>query len=108
MITGAVKWLTERAHAIITTGGTGITPTDTTIEALERIADKRLPGFGELFRRHSEKEIGAHAALTRAEMYVVNQTPVACLPGSPHAAELGAELLLELLPHAVAHAQGKA
>ncbi len=108
VIVGMVKWFVDRVHAIVIVGGTGITPTDTTIEALKRIADKQVPGFGELFRRRSEKEIGVHAALTRATMYIVDKTPVACLPGSPHAAELGAEILVELLPHAVVHSRGDA
>ncbi|WP_456481378.1 MogA/MoaB family molybdenum cofactor biosynthesis protein [Methanopyrus sp.] len=106
MIVGAVRWLVDRVHAVVTTGGTGVTPTDVTVEALERIADKRLPGFGEAFRRRSEEEVGLHAVLTRAEMYVVDGTPVTCLPGSPNAVKLGAEMLLEVLPHVVAHARG--
>ncbi|WP_457614972.1 MogA/MoaB family molybdenum cofactor biosynthesis protein [Methanopyrus sp.] len=108
MVIGAVKWAVDRVDAVVTTGGTGLTPTDVTIEAIGEIAEKRVPGFGELFRRRSEEEVGTHSILSRSEMFVVNGTPVACLPGSPNAVKLGAELLIEVLPHVVVHAHGDA
>ncbi|AAM01768.1 MogA/MoaB family molybdenum cofactor biosynthesis protein [Methanopyrus kandleri] len=106
MVAGAVKWTANRVDAVVTTGGTGLTPTDVTIEAVGEIAEKQVPGFGELFRRKSEEDVGAHSILSRAEMFVVDGTPVACLPGSPNAVKLGAELLIEVLPHVVVHSRG--
>src|SRR5581483_10052611 len=57
-------------RAVIMTGGTGITSRDSTYEAVEAMLDKRLPGFGELFRMLSFDEIGAAAMLSRAQMGV--------------------------------------
>ena len=60
-------WLSDaRAQVIITTGGTGITARDGTFEAIDRLFDKRLTGFGELFRMLSYDQIGAAAFLSRA------------------------------------------
>src|SRR5204863_87909 len=57
-----------RVQAVIVTGGTGITSRDSTFEAIEALLDKRLPGFGELFRMLSYAEIGAAAMLSRAQL----------------------------------------
>jgi molybdenum cofactor biosynthesis protein B len=80
--------------AIILTGGTGIAPRDVTHEAVEEILEKRLDGFGELFRMLSFQEIGAAAMLTRAIGGVIGQTVVFALPGSTKAVELGVERLI--------------
>jgi len=108
VIAGTVGWLVERVDAVITTGGTGITPTDVTIEALSKVADKEVEGFGEIFRMRSIEEIGEHAVLSRAAMFVIKETPVFCLPGSPNAVKTGMEIILEILGHAVVHAAGRA
>ncbi|WP_251342640.1 MogA/MoaB family molybdenum cofactor biosynthesis protein [Haloplanus halophilus] len=76
---------------VVSTGGTGVTPDDVTVEAAEPLFEKRLPGFGELFRRLSYDEIGTKVVGTRAVAGVVDGTPVFCLPGSENAATLGAE-----------------
>ena len=61
------EWLkNEKIDAIITTGGTGLTGRDITPEALEEIADKHIPGFGEVFRTISLKTVGTSAILSRA------------------------------------------
>jgi len=91
--------------AVVTTGGTGVTPDDVTVEALEPLFDKELPGFGELFRRRSEAEIGTAVVATRATAGVVGDTPVFCLPGSENAARLGTE---EIVVPEVAHLVGLA
>jgi molybdenum cofactor biosynthesis protein B len=87
-------------QAVIFTGGTGIAPRDQTIEAIEALLDKRLPGFGELFRLLSYQEIGAAAMLSRAQAGVRAGRAVFALPGSPAACRLALErLILPELSH---------
>jgi molybdopterin adenylyltransferase len=81
-------------QAVILTGGTGITSRDSTFEAVEALLDKRLPGFGELFRMLSFAEVGAAAMLSRAQMGIHARRIVVSLPGSPHACRLALEKLL--------------
>ena len=80
--------------AVVTTGGTGISARDTTYEVVERMIEKRLDGFGELFRMLSYEEIGAAAILSRAVAGAVGSKLVASLPGSRNAVGLGMEKLL--------------
>lgn len=84
----------ERVRAVILTGGTGITARDSTFEAVEGLLDKRLPGFGELFRMLSYQEVGAAAMLSRAQMGIHARRIVVSLPGSPNACRLALEKLL--------------
>ena len=81
-------------QAVILTGGTGITSRDSTFEAVEALLDKRLPGFGELFRMLSYQEIGGAAMLSRAQAGVRAGRIVVSLPGSPSACRLALEKLL--------------
>ena len=81
-------------QAVILTGGTGITSRDSTFEAVERLLDKRLPGFGELFRMLSYQDIGPAAMLSRAQMGIHQRRIVVSLPGSPNACRLALEKLL--------------
>jgi len=80
--------------AIITTGGTGISARDTTHEVVDRMLEKKLDGFGEIFRVLSYEEIGAAAILSRAVAGAVGTKLVACLPGSRNAVHLAVEKLL--------------
>ena len=80
--------------AIITTGGTGISARDTTYEVVDRMIEKKLDGFGEIFRVLSYEEIGAAAILSRAVAGTVGTKLVACLPGSRNAVRLAVEKLL--------------
>jgi molybdenum cofactor biosynthesis protein B len=80
--------------AIITTGGTGISARDTTYEVVDRMLEKKLDGFGEIFRVLSYEEIGAAAILSRAVAGAVGTKLVACLPGSRNAVHLAVEKLL--------------
>ncbi|WP_159901491.1 MogA/MoaB family molybdenum cofactor biosynthesis protein [Salinirussus salinus] len=90
----------EDVDAVVTTGGTGITPDDVTIETVAERFGKELPGFGELFRRRSESEIGTMVVGTRAMAGVVEGTVVFALPGSENAARLGTrELILPEVSH---------
>ncbi len=96
------------ADAVVVTGGTGITPRDTTYEALLEIYDKHLIGFGETFRRLSWDQIGPHSILSRASAGVVNECLVFSLPGSTKAVRLGVKsLILPVLGHAVELAMGR-
>jgi molybdenum cofactor biosynthesis protein B len=81
----------EDVDAVVTTGGTGVTPDDVTVEAVRPLFEKRLPGFGELFRQLSYDEIGTKVVGTRAVAGVADGVPVFCLPGSENAATLGVE-----------------
>ena len=77
------EWLkNEKIDAIITTGGTGLTGRDITPEALEEIADKHIPGFGEVFRTISLKTVGTSAIQSRACAVLSNGRYVFALPGS--------------------------
>ena len=92
--------------AIILTGGTGISPRDTTPEAIEPLLDLTLPGFGELFRMLSFAEIGAASMLSRALAGRVGRVLVFCLPGSTAAVRLALDkLLVPELPHLVHHSR---
>ncbi|XVH32086.1 molybdenum cofactor synthesis domain-containing protein [Haloferacaceae archaeon DSL9] len=84
----------DDVDVVVTTGGTGVTPDDVTIEAIRPLFDKELPGFGELFRRLSYDEIGTRAVGTRSLAGVANGAVVFCLPGSENAARLGVEALI--------------
>ena len=84
----------------ITTGGTGVTSRDSTYEAVAALLEKRLDGFGELFRALSYQEIGAAAMLSRAVAGTVGRKAVFALPGSEHAVRLAmTKLILPELGH---------
>jgi molybdenum cofactor biosynthesis protein B len=96
----------EQVDVVITTGGTGITSRDSTYEAIDGLLEKRLDGFGELFRMLSYPEIGAAAMLTRATAGLACGTIVIALPGSEHAVRLGMEkLVLPEIGHLVREAR---
>jgi molybdenum cofactor biosynthesis protein B len=79
---------------LIVTGGTGIAPRDSTIEALRPMLSKDLEGFGELFRMLSYQEIGSAAMMSRALAGISHGKIVVALPGSPTACRLAMEKLL--------------
>lgn len=93
----------SQADAMVICGGTGLTHLDQTIEAVEPLFEKKLPGFGEIFRWQSMQEVGTRAMLTRAAAGVYRKMPVFCLPGSPGAARLGMELILAEIEHILKH-----
>jgi molybdenum cofactor biosynthesis protein B len=101
-ITAAVQALLEQSDvdAIITSGGTGIAPRDTTFEAIQELLEKEITGFGEMFRMLSYEDIGTSAMLTRATAGVANGKVIVSLPGSTGAVELGmSKLVLPELGH---------
>jgi molybdenum cofactor biosynthesis protein B len=92
--------------ALIFCGGTGISSSDTTIEAVSPFLEKTLPGFGETLRRLSFDEIGSAAILTRAIAGVARGKAFFCIPGSPQAARLCVEKLISTeVGHVVKHAR---
>jgi molybdenum cofactor biosynthesis protein B len=95
----------DDVDVVITTGGTGVTPDDVTVEAARAMFDKELPGFGELFRLLSFDEIGTKVVGTRATAGVVDGVVVFCLPGSENAAKLGVE---EIIVEEAGHLAGLA
>jgi len=108
----AVRSAVERQLAadgidvIITTGGTGITSRDNTYEAVSAMLQKRLDGFGELFRMLSFEQVGSAAMMSRACAGLVAGRIVVCLPGSEKAVRLAMErLLIPELGHLVQQAR---
>jgi molybdenum cofactor biosynthesis protein B len=89
-------------QAVLVTGGTGLAVRDTTYEVVESLLDKRLQGFGELFRSLSYAEIGSAAMLSRAIGGSMDRTAVFSMPGSTPAVRLAMEkLILPELGHVV-------
>ena len=77
------EWIAKKdIDVVITTGGTGLTGRDITPEALEQVADKHIPGFGEIFRNISLKTVGTSAIQSRACAVLANGKYVFALPGS--------------------------
>ncbi|MFQ6012062.1 MAG: molybdenum cofactor biosynthesis protein B [Thermoplasmata archaeon] len=97
-IRAALRAALPLVSVVIVSGGTGLSPTDVTIESLAPLFEKELDGFGELFRSLSYQDIGTAAIMSRATAGVIEGKLVACLPGSPRAVRLAMEevLLLEM------------
>ena len=85
---------------ILTTGGTGFSPSDRTPEATRNVIDREAPGMAEAMRLASLK-ITPHAMLSRAVVGIRKKTLIVNLPGSPKAAKENLEVILPALPHAV-------
>lgn len=96
----------DGADVCIITGGTGLSPTDVTVEAVEPLFTKKIDGFGEIFRMLSYNEIGLSTILSRVTAGLVNDKVVFCLPGSKKAVKLGVEIIKSVLKHILSHAKG--
>ncbi len=84
------EWIEDpQVDCVITTGGTGVTGRDVTPEALAQVAEKDIPGFGELFRLISFQKIGSSTIQSRACACVASGTYIFALPGSPGAVKDG-------------------
>jgi molybdenum cofactor biosynthesis protein B len=95
LVTRLNRWIDDRRiDCVITTGGTGLTGRDVTPEALERVKDKDIPGFGELFRWLSFKTIGTSTVQSRAMAVLSRGTYVFALPGSNGAVKDGWDQIL--------------
>ncbi|WP_353463444.1 molybdenum cofactor biosynthesis protein MoaB [Mammaliicoccus sciuri] len=89
------EWLSKDVDAIITTGGTGISQRDVTIEAIKPLLDKEIEGFGEIFRYLSYTEdVGTRAILSRAIAGTVGHQVIISIPGSTGAVKLAMEKLI--------------
>ena len=90
----------DNVQAILCNGGTGISARDRSYEAVEAVLDKRLDGFGELFRLLSYQEIGSAAMMSRAVGGIAGNTVIFSVPGSKAAVELAmTRLILPELGH---------
>lgn len=88
-------WIADpQVDVVISTGGTGLTGRDVTPEAMERVAEKMIPGFGEMFRLVSYQKIGTSALQSRATAAVANGTYLFALPGSTGACRDGWDEIL--------------
>ena len=97
----------EDVEIVLTTGGTGIAPRDVTYPTLTRMFDSEIPGFGELFRWLSYREIGSATILSRAIGGIIAGKVVLALPGSPKALRLAMdEIVLKEAAHLVSQARG--
>jgi molybdopterin adenylyltransferase len=99
-----VARLARDSDVVLVTGGTGISLRDRTPEAVTPLFDRRLPGFGELFRMLSFQAVGPAAMLSRADAGVIGSALVFLLPGSPAAVELAIQ---KLIAPELAHAVGQ-
>lgn len=108
LIEEGVKMALESTNldATIFCGGTGIAPSDVTIETVSLHLEKVLPGFGEIFRRLSFDQVGSAAVLSRAMAGVARGKAFFCIPGSPNAVKVSVErLILPEVSHIVKHAR---
>jgi molybdopterin adenylyltransferase len=92
--------IAKGCHLVLTTGGTGVAPRDVTPEAVREIADRELPGFGEVMRMESLK-ITQNAILSRNLAAAVGNALVICLPGKPKGAVECLGFVVGAIPHCV-------
>lgn len=97
------EMVSENIDVILTTGGTGLDARDITVETVEELFEKRLDGFGEIFRAKSYEEIGSAALLSRATAGIYKKTVIFSMPGSPNAVKTAFSIIIEELPHFVHH-----
>lgn len=103
LIKAIEEMISEDVDVILTTGGTGLDSRDITVETVESLFEKRLDGFGELFRAKSYEEIGAAALLSRATAGIYKKSIIFSMPGSPNAVKTALGLIIDELPHFVHH-----
>jgi molybdenum cofactor biosynthesis protein B len=97
----------REARVVLLTGGTGIAARDTTHEAVARLLEKTLPGFGELFRALSYRQVGPSAMLSRAVAGTYRGMAIFSMPGSPQAVRLAMRrLILPELSHVAGLLEG--
>ncbi|MBR6928273.1 MAG: molybdenum cofactor biosynthesis protein MoaB, partial [Methanobrevibacter sp.] len=93
----------EDIDVIMTNGGTGLDTRDITVETVESLFEKKIDGFGELFRAKSFEEIGSAALLSRATAGIYKKAIIFSMPGSPNAVKTAMSLIIDELPHFVHH-----
>jgi len=107
-IADELKYFSDKADidVVITTGGTGLGPRDTTPEATDSVCERRVPGLSEIIRAQGWKKTRS-AVLSRGVAGIRNKTLIINLPGSPKAVKESLEIILDLLPHAVVMMLGR-
>ena len=102
------EWCRDpRVKAVILTGGTGVSPRDRTAETVEALLERKLDGFGEIFRMLSYRQVGPAAFLSRATAGVHGDRILFSLPGSERGVALAMErLILPVLGHLAAEISG--
>jgi molybdenum cofactor biosynthesis protein B len=95
--------INKGSDIIFTSGGTGISSRDITIETVQSLFEKELLGFGEIFRVKTYEELGAPAIITRATSGIYKKNLIFSMPGSLNAVTLGLSLILNELPHLNKH-----
>ena len=103
LINAIDSMVSEDIDVIMTNGGTGLDTRDITVETVESLFEKKIDGFGELFRTKSFEEIGSAALLSRATAGVYKKTIIFSMPGSPNAVKTAMSLIIDELPHFVHH-----
>ncbi len=96
---------TGKVDLILTTGGTGLSPTDVTPDATLDVIDRQVPGIAEAMRMEGMKKTG-RSMLSRAVAGVKGQTLIINLPGSPKAVKENLEAILDVIPHAIEKIKG--
>jgi len=105
VIRGALISAMESCNCVVLNGGTGLTHDDYTIEAVAPLLEKKIDGFGELFRMKSYEEVGTASMLSRALAGITNGKVIFCIPGSTKAVRLAmASLILPEIRHILTHA----
>lgn len=103
LINAIENMISDGADVILTTGGTGLDTRDITVETVESLFEKKLDGFGEIFRMKSFEEIGSAALLSRATAGIYKKSIIFSMPGSPNAVKTALEIIIDELPHFVHH-----
>lgn len=96
-----IQWCAAGVHLLLTSGGTGFSPRDITPEATRQVIEREAPGIAEAVRAESLK-ITQHAMLSRAVAGIRGQTLIINMPGNPKAVRENLDVLLPVLPHALA------
>lgn len=99
------EMINNNIDVILTNGGTGLSERDITVESVEKLFDKKIDGFGEIFRHQSYIEIGSGALLSRATAGVYKKCCIFSMPGSPNAVKTALNIIIDELPHIVHHAK---
>jgi molybdenum cofactor biosynthesis protein B len=103
LIAAIEDMISQEIDVILTNGGTGLAARDITVETVESLFDKKLDGFGEIFRSISYNEIGASALLSRATAGIYKKSIIFSMPGSPNAVKTALDIIIDELPHFVHH-----